>query len=246
LAALDAWCPVPASATDRVILEPRTLALPGAAPLAVFCKHYVYRRPAWKFVARRSKARCEYDNYAVFARLGIACAQRIACGESRDGLGRLRRAFILTRAIPDALTLPEFLARHCPTRHTAAAREIRQALRRQLADMTRRAHRAGFFHHDLVWRNVLVTWQPPAPPRLWWIDCPRGRFDRWSPWRRRRQWKDLASLDKSAARLCSRGERLAFVQEYLGKKRLDPASRRLVRRTLAYRKVRWPEDWRGP
>jgi len=229
--------------TGRTVeVRSHELASPDGSRVAVFAKHYAYPSPSWAFLGRPSKARREYENYAIFKSLGIPCADRIACGEWRDGLGRLQGALILTRAIPQALTLIDFWQTHCPTRVTASARQLRVSLRRQLAAMTRRIHRAAFFHNDLVWRNVLVTWQPPAEPQLWWIDCPRGRFVRWLLGRRRRQLKDLASLDKRAARHASRGERLAFVLEYLGLSRLNREAKHLIRDTLAYRKSRWPDD----
>ena len=218
------------------------LASPDGSRLAVFAKHYAYPSPSWAFLGRASKARCEYQNYSIFRSLDVRCADRVACGEWRDGLGRLQGALILTRAIPQALTLIDFWETHCPTRAAASSRHLRASLRRQLAAMTRRIHRAAFFHNDLVWRNVLVTWQPPAEPQLWWIDCPRGHFRRWPLGRHRRRLKDLASLDKRAARHASRGERLAFALEYLGQSRLDREARRLIRDTLAYRKSRWPDD----
>ncbi len=228
-----------------VLVKQGTIEPPGAPALPVFFKQYEHASDSWKFWGRRSKARCEYENYEAFVRLGVDCAQRVACGEQRASSGRLRRAFIITVAIPAALNLVDFLATHCPKRATAESRDLRASLRRQLAGMTRRIHQAGFFHHDLVWRNILVNWQPPAGPKVWWIDCPRGQFDRWSPWRHRRLLKDLASLDKSASKYCTRGERLAFIKEYLDKPRLDAEVRQLARAAIAYRKERWPEDWNG-
>lgn len=100
-----------------------------------------------------------------------------------------------------------------------------------------------FFHHDLVWRNILATEVADASPRLWWIDCPRGQFDRWSPWRRGRRLKDLASLDKVASKLCTRRERLEWLLRYLSKTEMDAEARQLARATLNYRRTRWPEDW---
>ncbi len=226
-----------------VLVKRETFPLPDGKTLSVFYKQYEHRPPSWRFFGRLSKARCEFANYAVFNRLGIRCAEPLACGERRDGLGRLRRAFIITRAVPEALNLADFLKKHCPNRASASGRKLRDALRRQLAAMTQQIHRAGFFHHDLVWRNVLVSWPPGAEPQICWIDCPRGRFDRWSPWRDRRRLKDLASLDKSAATHCTRGERVAFVKEYLGASRLEPGVKQLIRDALAYRQRRWPEDW---
>jgi hypothetical protein len=237
--------PAGPSAAAGVRVEPKTLEAPGYPALAVFYKQYDYHPGSWRFFGRRSKARCEHENYRVFRELDIPCAEPVACGEQRDRLGRLERAFILTVAIPDALNLVEFVTRHCPQRNDETARQLRHEICQQLAAMTRRIHAAGFFHHDLVWRNVLVTWKPPARPKVWWIDCPRGQFDRVSPWRRGRVLKDLASLDKSAVKYCSRGERVTFLRAYLGEKRLSAQGKHLLRDVLKYRKHRWPEDWEG-
>ena len=235
------------SDTSKVVVRPATVPTSDDGPLDVFFKQYHYARPAWTFVGRRSKARCEFENYGVFAQLHLATAEPMAVGEDRDALGRLRRAFILTRAIPDAQTLVEFMQGPARDRSQTRIRKLRRELISQLAAMTRRIHAAGFFHHDLVWRNVLVTNAASAgeEARLWWIDCPRGKFTRWSIARRRRRLKDLASLDKPAGRWCTRGERVLFVKRYLEVTRLNEAAKRLIRDTLRYRKQRWPEDWDG-
>lgn len=225
-----------------VYVKPVEMDWPGRGRLPLFFKLYSHKRPSWRFLGRASKARCEFHNYGVFDGLGIRCARRVACGEERDGIGRLRRAFILTEAIPGAVTLTEYF-RDIANSPRPDASLLRLVLIRQLAEMTRRAHAADFFHHDLVWRNVLVTHTPPGEPQLWWIDCPRGQFDRWSPWRRRRRIKDLASLDKVASQLATKRERLVFVKLYLGLERLDAPAKALIRDTLAYRKQRWPDDW---
>lgn len=228
-----------------VVVRPTRLPLLDGKTIEVFYKQYDYRPPSWMFIGRPSKARCEFRNYAVFSRLGIPCAEAIACGERRDPLGRLRRAFILTRAVANATPLIAFWRQHCADRRDPASAAMRAGLCRQLADATRRIHEAGFYHHDLVWRNILVTWQPPAEPVLWWIDCPRGMVDRWSPWRQRRRLKDLGSLDKSASKFCTPAERLRFLKRYLGKSRLDGMAKKLAREAMDYRRTRWPEDWAG-
>jgi hypothetical protein len=232
---------LPAKTCVRV--RPHTISPPGQLALTVFYKQYEYRPASWAFIGRASKARREYQNYQTLERLGIACAERVACGEQRDGLGRLRRAFIVTRAIPGAMNLVDFTAKHCPDLTAEPTWHLRKAILHQLAAMTRASHAGGFFHNDLYWRNVVVSWQPPTEPKVWWIDSPRGQLDRWSPLRNRRRIKDLAALDKFAASNCWRSERAAFVRGYLGKSRLDGEARQLIRETLAYRKQRWPEDW---
>lgn len=40
----------------------------------------------------------------------------LAGGQQRDAVGRLRRAFIFTQAIPGALTPKEFVEQHCKSR----------------------------------------------------------------------------------------------------------------------------------
>ena len=230
------------SASRNVLITSTTLARPGGDPLTVFCKQYRFARPSWRFWARPSKARREYQNYEVFARLGVPCAERVACSESRDWLGRLRHAFILTRAVPNVGTLLAFVQKRHPNRDSAEARNVRDALAGQLAEMTRRIHQAGFFHNDLYWRNILVEWAPGQEPTLWWIDCPRGRFGRWPGSGYRRQIKDLAALDLWASKLCPATERLRFIKRYLGTGRLDQRGKAMVRDVVLYRRKRWPED----
>ena len=226
-----------------VIVRPEVLRDASGMNVPVFFKQYIHHPPSLAFLGRASKARCEFDNYAVFTKLGLRCAERMACGEQRDGFGRLRSAFIITRAIPDAMGLIEFMTKRCPRCSGPAVHALRRSVLAQLAAMTRRIHAAGFYHHDLVWRNILVTLSVPDQPLVWWIDCPRGQFDTWSPWRRRRLLKDLASLDKSASKFCSRTERLAFVQSYLGRQSIGAEVRKLARDAIEFRRRRWPEDW---
>jgi tRNA A-37 threonylcarbamoyl transferase component Bud32 len=221
----------------RTAVTSSTIRFADGSSEQVFLKQYVFPSPAWSFVGRRSKARREFENYGVFRSLNIPCPLAIACGELRDGLGRLRRAFILTRAVPDARNLIEFVQARCPNRGNAAARQLRRGIIARLAPMVARIHVEGFFHNDLVWRNVLVVAGTGGTPELWWIDCPRGRFARLG--RGRLRVKDLALLDRAAAELCSRGERLAFVKAYLGKTGLDPQTKEFARSVLAYKRRRW-------
>jgi tRNA A-37 threonylcarbamoyl transferase component Bud32 len=222
-----------------VFIKEAVLKISQENLLTVFYKQYHYAKPSWKFALRASKARCEFRNYSEFQKLGIPSARPVVCGEQRDYFGRLSTAFIITQAIPHATDLVTFFTQYLADRKDAATRRLRREVLHALAKMTRRLHCADFFHHDLVWRNILVTWDNNGPA-LWWIDCPRGQYDRWSPLRYRRRIKDLASLDKSAMQFCTRGERLAFVQCYLDKQRATAEVRQLVHATLTYGKRRWP------
>jgi tRNA A-37 threonylcarbamoyl transferase component Bud32 len=224
----------------NTVVAPVALRFRDGSVEQAFFKQYIFSVPAWPFIGRRSKARREYENYTAFQRIDLPCPQALACGELRDALGRLRRAFILTRAVPDAQTLIEFVRTRCPKRATLASRKLRLDIITRFAPMVGRMHGQNFFHNDLVWRNILITCPLQGGPSLWWIDCPRGRFV-WMK-RRRLQLKDLAALDKQASRNCSRGERLAFVKAYLGKTCLDAEAKRLAREILAYKRRRWRDE----
>lgn len=217
-----------ASQRDKVFVRRMTVDTPDDQPVDLYFKLYRYRRPSWRFWCRRSKARGEYQNYRRLKDLGAPVADRVAAAEQRDMLGRLRSAWIITRAVPQSQTLLQFMADQPPE---AARRQIVA----ELAEITRRLHRAGFAHHDLVWRNILVSCFG-RHPKLYLIDCPRGGFRRLRmPWRRIR---DLAALDRSAIQYCRRTERLRFLLIYLGKSHCDDEVRRLARACHRYHRKR--------
>jgi len=239
--AFDFFVDVTTDPSHKSFIKTRELNWAGK-PLFVFFKQYAFARPSWKFVGRASKARREFGNYEVFQRLGIASAERIACGEQRDWLGRLRRAFIVTRAVPNASTLLEFVQKHCPDAAGPERKEMRAAIITQLAGMTRRIHEANFFHNDLFWRNILVQFSSSAGPKLCWIDCPRGKFRLWFFRSYRARLRDLSALDQPAEKFFSPRERITFTKLYLGQKRLGAKAKKLIRDVVAYRRKHWPRE----
>jgi hypothetical protein len=218
-----------------VIVQPVNIPTAGSA-ITAFFKQYDHGSEQWRFWFRASKARREFENYATLMQLGASAAEPIACGEQRDILGRARRAFLITRAVPDARTLIEFF------RSEPSPQERKQVIR-ELAQIVRCLHEAHFYYYDLVWRNILVSRQNDGALKLFLIDCPRGGFVRFG--RARKRLRDLASLDKSAAQWCSRTERLQFLKLYLGEQKMTARVRNLARACVEYRRTRWPEDWRG-
>ena len=220
-----------------VLVKPMVLSGPSIEALPVFYKQYEFASASWRFLGRASKARREWESYAAFAECGVRCAERIAAGEERDALGRLLRAFLITRAVPGARTLTEFVAQDCSNRTSLESRALRNEVLVQLAAMTRRIHERGFFHNDLYWRNILVTRAADGAPVVWWIDSPRGHHARFH--REHRRVKDLACLDRLASRHCTRGERLAFVRAYLGENAPFADVKRLALAVDSYRRRRW-------
>ena len=71
-------------------------------------------------------------------------------------LGVMLAGCIVTKGIPDTLDLDDFMRTvwcHWPR---ARRLEAARSLARTLLAQARHAHRNGFFHHDLKWRNILV------------------------------------------------------------------------------------------
>lgn len=185
------------------------------APTRVYVKRYGHRRPTWRFFGRRSKARREFENYAAFERIGLNAAQRVLCAEQRDALGRLVQAVIVTVAIDGARPLLAHVEAACPDAADPVHARARRDLSLQLGAMLRATHDAGFRHHDLHWRNILVA-ERAGRPTVFWIDCPRGQqAPRLLP-DRPFVLKDLATLDRVGHKACTLRERVRFLRMYLG------------------------------
>lgn len=209
----------------------------GRVPFEIYIKCYRYRRPSLKFSLRRSKARQEFHNAEIFRQLGIPTPDPLAWGEVRDGLRRLHRAIIITRAVPDAQPLSDVTDR-VPT----LPRPARMRIIRTLASMAASLHRAGRIHHDLHWRNVLLQLDDDThEPAVWWIDCPRGR-----PVLplicRRSMVRDLACLARTAVTICTAADRMRFLDAYLGSGSTRATRRWWWTAIERCRRAKWPMD----
>lgn len=229
---------VPPPYESGVHVTPMTWPLPSG-DRDVYFKIYIEPEASLRFLGRASKARREMLSYQAFEQLGIRCAQWLACGEHRDRIGRLRSAFIVTDTVPGSVMLNQFIENYCSDPMHSASRSLRREVIEQLAAAARTAHAASFYHNDLHWRNILVNGHDTSP-KVWWIDCPRGRFLRWSPMKRHYVIKDLACLDRTALTYCTSSERMRFLMHYL--QRNGSQARRLARDVQAYRRRRWRDD----
>lgn len=237
-----------------------TLSTPAGEDFLVFFKEYRFKRPDWRFALRASKARREFVNAGWMRSIGLPAAEPLLAGEERDRLGRLTRAFILTRAIEGAVSLDRFAARSSGQARAGSARD-RRAIITQLAGHLATMHHHRFAHNDLHWRNVLIERAgneaagEDQPPRVWFIDCPRGRRLNWSFFAARKFIKDFATLHRTARSLCSPREAVRFVRTYrdalraltLNRSGLAGwSSRDLLHAIEHYHRRRWPEDYRRP
>jgi tRNA A-37 threonylcarbamoyl transferase component Bud32 len=125
-------------------------------------------------------------------------------GETRSWRGLLQ-ALVVTREILRCRNLADLMGDPAFARDAAVRRHILACLGR-FAGM---AHRRGFFHRDLKLRNILVQDFPAPDGKVFWIDCPKGGFQRFR--RARLAAADLAGMEplQGALRPGEWGELLA-------------------------------------
>jgi len=169
----------------------------------------------------------EARNLLFFRERGLSTATVVAYGLERS-FGSFVRGALVTEEVPNTCDVassvrqhPEYL-KHKPWF---------DAVSRQVAEMTRALHEAGFAHNDLKWRNLLVD--GGQPPTVYLIDCPFGNHW-WRVFLQYRIVKDLASLDREARVHLSRSQRLRFYLSYAGLSRLDERCKRHIRRIVRF------------
>jgi tRNA A-37 threonylcarbamoyl transferase component Bud32 len=177
-----------------------------------YFKRYVYDKPRPQFWMLPSKAAVEVFGYDFMHRHGMEVPEVVAYGEQRHR-GTLFAAFIVTKEIPDTINLTEFardqwFGMREPER-SATYKQISERLCAQVKAM----HAAGFFHHDLKWKNILLRhdaagWHPI------WIDCPRAARIRLR--KRRSVIIDLGRLGRLAGQYLSVKQQLRWLHAYLG------------------------------
>lgn len=191
---------------------------------SVYFKRYVYPPRLWHaFWLRPAKPAVECWAYSRLRALGIPTLDVVAFGERRR-FGMLLAGCIVTRGVPDTINLATFAKTVWRQWPRARRRQVAFAIAERLLAQVRSAHAAGFFHHDLKWRNLLIG-PGGDPDTLVWIDAPRAST---MPGRRRRGViADLSDLARIAISLFSRTDLMRFLRLYLG-----PGDSPLTRRQL--------------
>ncbi len=210
--------------------------------------------------------RREAQNVGALEAEGLKVMDLVAYGEKLHGDGRLE-SFVLTEELTEYTELHKFLRRRFPTHPTrrGPARDgDLDRLIRQVAEIVRRFHEAGFNHRDLycchffvkepgspgdpVSPEAPVSPKAPASPgdragrfEIRLIDLQRVQLRR--HFRRRWMVKDLAQLAWSVPLDCiTCTQKLAFMRHYLGRAggragKLRPDDKRLIRAVLAKQHV---------
>jgi len=205
-----------------------TLHVPGVdgAP-GFFIKRYYY--PTWRkrmrgafrgafFGAHRGQA--EFRLLNEMRALGLPAVRPIAYGARRTG-HFLVACFLVTEEIPGARNLTSFAGDVLSGQITLNGAD-RALLARRLARQVAELHMARFAHGQLFWRNILIRFNLVNEPEFFFLDVrPRrggrhfGRAGRW--------WlHELSHLAASAMPFATRIEKMRFLVEYFGARRLSP------------------------
>lgn len=178
--------------------------------------------------------RIEAENVRRLAAEGIDSMRIVAYGEKLHRSGFLE-SFVLTEELTGYAPLDEFLRRRFPDdgpdRTGPRNRELDRLIR-QVAELARRFHEAGYNHRDLYCCHFFIREPEPGRFEIRLIDLQRVQYRK----RFRRRWivKDLAQLAWSAPLgLVKCTHRLAFIRHYLGVRKLRPCDKRLIRQVVA-------------
>lgn len=215
-----------------------------------FVKTYRYAGTQWRHRLRRDKASLEASNYELLDEIGIGTASVVAYGSRRSAL-RLKDAVIVTRGLPDVISLDRLFELRWPHAGKHAADSLRSEILDRVVQDVRRMHGAAFFHVDLQWRNILIGGlgegpsvirrQPSAEMgriRIYFLDAPRGGIRR-SLWGiEHGRLRDLSCLYKEARRRLSRTEQLRWLLIYLGEPRVTPTARSMIATLILDRSVK--------
>lgn len=206
------------------------MALPASGSdvgaISVFCKTESYstaeRLKCWM---RPTRCGVEAFAYGALEKLCIPSPRMVAFGERR-WLGFPLQTLIVTAEVERSETLKQFAENEWSSMELPQRRCVFNDIADTLAGQLRRAHAQQFIHHDLKWRNVLVT-KTPSGYQTFWIDAPRAAY--WRLRKRRGRIVDLSDFASLAVAMTSKYDRMRFMLRYLGPGRSPGEAARFCR-----------------
>jgi len=195
-----------------------------------FLKVYAYQG-LWRLrtIFIPARARREFHNLGRLRELGFHVPDPVAYGQERT-FGFLSVSFLLTRAIPGAVTLRDLVGQAGSQALPPPAE--RRRLIAEFARTLRRAHDAGVFLHTLRAKNLLLT-QEGGRYTLHVIDVPFAGIGRYRLFPRWGRVRDLACLTRVGRLVLSRTDRMRFARAY-------GADRALLRGAQSYQERHYP------
>ncbi len=201
-----------------------------------FYKEFFFRnlRDRFSVLFRASRAKRAWTGACILADHGLHTAMPVCLGEQRV-LGIVKRNFLVTQAIPDALEIEKYIKKHF-FRNDDPKKVLRKRKFISLFGKTiGKMHRSGIFQGDLRERNVLV--QEGDPPEIYLID--NERTSRYPRLPERKRLKNLVQANMNRIPEISRTDRLRFFCAYLGENPdLVPFKKDWIRKILRKTRAR--------
>ncbi len=134
------------------------------------CVRKTYRNRGlqwWQTFARTSRAAREFANLAAMHRLGVPCTEPVSWSEHRR-LGFVDESSLVTRFLPQATTLKQFLVAHDGDASSSAdpsgvaRRRLRLRIVTAAGRLVRQLHAGGMLWNTPMPRNMLLVGDPHA------------------------------------------------------------------------------------
>ncbi len=177
-----------------------------------FYKEFFFRnlRDRLSILFRESRAKRAWTGACILTDHGLRTAMPVCLGEQRV-LGIVKRSFLVTEGIPDALEIEKYIKKHFHGSDVPEKVFKKREFISLFGKTIGRMHRCGIFQGDLRERNVLV--QEGDPPEIYLIDNERTRKYPRLPERKR--LKNLVQANMTRIEEITRTDRLRFFLAYL-------------------------------
>lgn len=187
---------------------------------AFYLKHYrsVSASDVVRNLVRPPASQREFTKAQELARRDVPTFTPLALGELRRW-GVIAETFLITAAIPDTVTLLDYVAQELVQHTNDEQQLIYNQLAESLALFCVQLHRAGVFHDDLHSGNILVARSScqldergRIAPRFYLVDLPGISFSSPLDWPRSRE--SLLMLHSDWSQRATLGERWRFWHRY--------------------------------
>jgi tRNA A-37 threonylcarbamoyl transferase component Bud32 len=190
--------------------------------LAGFCESEGYRFFLKRFESgswvegviqrvRGSRAARSLINARLLRREGFLCPEIYAVSD-RIEAGSVRASYLLSQALPDAMTLSSFIDRRVDRKRRDPT--WRRRVLGAVAQEVKRLHDSGVASADLQETNLMLE-ESDRELRVYFVDLDGFRHSAKLRWGDRA--RNLVQLDRSVGRFGTRAERLRFLYAYLDK-----------------------------
>ena len=181
-------------------------------PWPVYVKRYnpKGRIFAIKYLLRRSRARRVWQMACELRARDVPTPEALAFLERRR-FGLLQASYLVTRALPGAESLDQYVDKH----YQAWQADEKRAFIARLAGLLKAAHGKGVLHGDLKAKNILIAAEDRGGEKIYFIDLDASRLRAAASLFER--CRDLARLNCSFLNtaLVSRTQRLFFLKCYM-------------------------------